>query len=96
MTTRPLKVLYIDGLSGAKSDHGVTDSQDSTLGSVFSNDPPGDRLGAEELCKLAVEWEINGFLRTQPGFEIFKCDFSFIEMGIYLLHLGTTAKTSGY
>lgn len=75
-TTRPLKLLYIDGMGAAKSDFGPMDTQDVLL----LNDPTrlawDDFNRAKQLCTLASKWHIDGFIRMEAGFEIIKCDFS--------------------
>lgn len=77
---RPLRLLYIDGESAAKSNKGTLDSQDYIL--VNSTDTSG-RMGGEfvraaGLCELAqTEWggRIDGVLRMEGGFEIILCSF---------------------
>jgi hypothetical protein len=33
-------------------------------------------FGTESLCKMAVEWGIDGWVRMEAGFEIIYCDFT--------------------
>ena len=35
-----------------------------------------DMQRAQQLCKLADQFGVEGFIRTEAGFEIIKCDFS--------------------
>lgn len=90
-TTRPLRFLYIDGMSGNKGSSGVSDTQDFLLRGVRNVDsdwppspkdgkstrgPPGEHQRAMDLCELCAEWDLQGVIRTEsPGFEIIKCNF---------------------
>lgn len=74
-TNRPMKVLYLDGMAAANSDRGTLDSEDLMLlnftGGIW------DEWGrATELCDLALELGVEGFIRMECGFELIKCDFS--------------------
>lgn len=79
--TRPLRLLYIDGLSAGKTSNGTLDSQDILLLNMTA--PPGSPMGGETarargMCDLASSiWEnnIDGILRMEAGFEIILCDF---------------------
>ncbi|KAF2444414.1 hypothetical protein P171DRAFT_338906, partial [Karstenula rhodostoma CBS 690.94] len=79
--TRPLRLLYIDGLSAAKTSNGTLDTQDVLLlDDTVPHDSPmgGDIARARALCDLAsTPWEskIDGILRMEAGFEIILCDF---------------------
>ncbi|XXH04570.1 hypothetical protein Hte_010987 [Hypoxylon texense] len=73
---RPLNVLYIDGTSAGKTDMGTVDTQDILLLDHRDRSPWGDFERADELCSLAREWKIDGFIRMEPGFEIIYCDFT--------------------
>ncbi|KAF1989072.1 hypothetical protein K402DRAFT_391225 [Aulographum hederae CBS 113979] len=82
-TSHDLSLLYIDGMSAAKSDKGTLDSQDAVLLDVNLTQHlhPGfweyDR--AAQLCDLAQnKWvgKIDGFLRMEMGFEIVLCNFT--------------------
>lgn len=80
-TAKPLRLLYIDGLSAGKTDMGTLDSQDRIL---FRDKIPGEWVfGDYERAQLACrmvreEWDdrIDGLLRTESGFEIILCDFA--------------------
>jgi hypothetical protein len=72
---RPLKVLYLDGMAAANSDRGTLDSQDLLLLN-FTGGIWADRERAAELCNLAPELGVEGFIRMECGFELIKCDFS--------------------
>ncbi|CZR48274.1 uncharacterized protein FPRO_12884 [Fusarium proliferatum ET1] len=75
-TNRDLKVLVIDGMSAGKTDMGTLDSQDLVLRENNTNRGSMDEWNrANDLCKLASEWGIDGFVRIEIGIEIIKCDF---------------------
>ncbi|KAJ9373159.1 hypothetical protein DTO282F9_6888 [Paecilomyces variotii] len=77
--TKDLRLLYIDGMSAAKSDKGVYDTQDR----ILLNDTVGgpgflEYVRAQAICKLAQErWDdrIDGVIRMESGFEIILCNF---------------------
>ncbi|KAJ4348379.1 uncharacterized protein N0V89_009753 [Didymosphaeria variabile] len=79
--TRPLRLLYVDGLSAGKTSNGTLDSQDILLLNMTA--PPGSPMGGEiararRLCHLASTlWDkkIDGVLRMEAGFEIILCEF---------------------
>lgn len=82
---RPLNLLYIDGMAAGKTDYGCVDSQDMML-LGWPDDREklwgGEIDRAEELCDMAKKWawndkgdHIDGFVRTEAGFEIIYCDF---------------------
>ncbi|KAI2631061.1 hypothetical protein GGR54DRAFT_183421 [Hypoxylon sp. NC1633] len=73
---RPLNVLYIDGTAAGKSTMGTVDTQDILLTGNKSRNPWDDWGRARDLCKLGQEWEIDGFIRMEPGFEVIYCDFT--------------------
>lgn len=78
----PLRLLYIDGLSGGKTTNGTLDTQDYLLLNRTTEDMGGPMGGemerAKGLCSLAASvWEgkIDGIIRMEGGFEIILCDF---------------------
>ena len=79
-TTRPLRLLYLDGTSAAKTTLGTLDLQDRVILQdrfAFSTNLDDDNVRAAELCRVAREdWEgrVDGFLRMETGFEIIMCD----------------------
>lgn len=81
-TKHPLRLLYLDGQSAAKSTKGPLDTQDIVLrnASQFSGSPiEGDPLRGEDLCAVAKDdWDnkIDGSLRMVGGFEIVLCSFN--------------------
>ncbi|KAJ5885174.1 hypothetical protein N7495_009684 [Penicillium taxi] len=78
---KPLRLLYVDGMSAAKTKKGTLDSQDVLLfnGTIEENrgmGGEGDR--AKKACEMAEdEWagRIDGLLRMEAGFEIILCKF---------------------
>ncbi|KAH8783053.1 hypothetical protein F5883DRAFT_537777 [Diaporthe sp. PMI_573] len=89
-TTRPLRYLYVDGMSGGKTSMGTLDTQDYLLRSdktiSYTMDKPphmGKRAGgpmderrrAFELCEMCYYWDLSGIVRMEAGFEIIHCDF---------------------
>ena len=74
-TNRPLKLLYIDGMSATACDFGPLDTQDIILLN-FTSDKIDEIKRAILLCELAEEWGVEGFIRMETGFEIIKCNFS--------------------
>ncbi|KAH8816039.1 hypothetical protein F5884DRAFT_852499 [Xylogone sp. PMI_703] len=74
-TTRPLNLLYIDGMGAAKSYLGTLDTQDKVLlGTNLT--AIDDYARGKELCILGEKWAIDGFIRMEGGFEIIYCNFS--------------------
>lgn len=89
-TTRPLRYIYVDGMSGGKTSMGTLDTQDYLLRSdkttsYTMDEPPhmGKRAGgpmderrrAYELCEMCYYWDLSGIIRMEAGFEIIHCDF---------------------
>ncbi|CAP85825.1 Pc20g04960 [Penicillium rubens Wisconsin 54-1255] len=79
---KDLRLLYLDGMSAAKTSKGTLDSQDAVLfaGSLDDHPSPGGQENerARLACEMAQsEWEgrIDGVLRMEAGFEIILCDF---------------------
>ncbi len=83
---RPLNLLYLDGMSAGMG-YGTLDMQDYVLlnWSVLNDgtrfpDKRTDMNRANELCDLAADWawdggRIDGFVRTEVGFEVIYCHF---------------------
>ncbi|QSZ30399.1 hypothetical protein DSL72_004922 [Monilinia vaccinii-corymbosi] len=77
-TSKPLaKLLYIDGMSAAKTSMGTLDSTDYIIRNIShaSTEPKKDRIRAADLCEIGEQWGIEGFLRMESGFEIILCKF---------------------
>jgi hypothetical protein len=79
-TTRPLtKLVYIDGMSAGKTTMGTLDTQDYLLRNITDGDNGpafSDFKRGRDLCDLDAEWEFEGFVRMEMGFEIIFCEFS--------------------
>ncbi|KAJ5781065.1 hypothetical protein N7457_006225 [Penicillium paradoxum] len=79
---KDLRLLYIDGMSAAKTSKGTLDSQDVVLFNGSFEGEPGwmGREGERAMlaCDMADnQWEgrIDGVLRMEAGFEIILCHF---------------------
>ncbi|TFK22762.1 hypothetical protein FA15DRAFT_671198 [Coprinopsis marcescibilis] len=71
--TRPLNLLYFDGSSAAKM-YGTMDSQDMIIwGEIKSPYNEWERIIS--LCDWGKKYDLDGFLRMEPDFEIMLCDF---------------------
>ncbi|KAH7916573.1 hypothetical protein BJ138DRAFT_1139364 [Hygrophoropsis aurantiaca] len=78
--TRPLRVLYFDGNSGAKIEGeagGTMDSQDIIIwGEPRPDKAWNERERLDKLCAWGKQYELDGFVRQQMDFEVMICDFS--------------------
>lgn len=84
-SSKALRLLYIDGMSAAKSSKGTLDSTDYVFfnGSACTEEKTHkevfcDRKRAERLCDMAAtDWRgsIDGFIRMELGFEVIVCNF---------------------
>lgn len=83
---KDLRLVYIDGMSAAKTNKGTLDSQDVVLFNNTLDDSPkesrrgpmGEYERATKACEMAEnEWggRIDGVLRMEAGFEIILCAF---------------------
>ncbi|KAF2793680.1 hypothetical protein K505DRAFT_407930 [Melanomma pulvis-pyrius CBS 109.77] len=76
---RPLKLLYLDGMSAGKTSNGTLDTQDILLLNLTSHGAMGGEYDrARGLCNLtSTLWQgkIDGVLRMEGGFEIILCEF---------------------
>ena len=75
---RDLRLVYLDGMSAAKSDKGTLDSQNFILDPDHSGNIWMDYQRAHRMCGFARdEWNtrIDGFVRMEHGFELILCDF---------------------
>ncbi|KAJ7128724.1 hypothetical protein C8R44DRAFT_563640, partial [Mycena epipterygia] len=76
VTTRPLRVLYFDGSSGAKMENGPMDAQDLLLwGRVDPARRMDERERINELCAWGKDLGIDGYVRMEMDFEVMLCDF---------------------
>ncbi|OJJ35355.1 hypothetical protein ASPWEDRAFT_73654, partial [Aspergillus wentii DTO 134E9] len=88
-TAKDLRLLYLDGMSGIKGSGGTMDAQDRILfndsidGELVSRykkigGPVDDQQRAIFGCQMAkTDWggRVDGFIRTEAGFEIILCNF---------------------
>ncbi|KAJ5463406.1 hypothetical protein N7475_008350 [Penicillium sp. IBT 31633x] len=79
---KDLRLLYIDGMSAAKTSKGTLDSQDTVLFNGAFEGQPSERMRETERARLACEmadneWEgrVDGVIRMDAGFEIILCRF---------------------
>ncbi|KAF7539660.1 hypothetical protein G7054_g1946 [Neopestalotiopsis clavispora] len=73
--TRPLNLLYIDGMAAGKSGQGLNDAEDFIITANRTRSFKADMIRAAELCAWAETWHIDGFIRMEPGFEVVYCNF---------------------
>ena len=82
-STRPLRLLYIDGLSAVMTKNGTLDTQDILLLDIRTSSGSdsaiiGDAERVHRMCELATSlWnkKIDGFLRMKSGLEVILCKF---------------------
>jgi hypothetical protein len=74
--TRPLRLLYLDGMSAANCILGTLDTQDHLLLTNFTGGIMGEWPRAQELCSFVTSFGYEGIIRMEIGFEIIKCDFN--------------------
>ncbi|RKF59987.1 Uncharacterized protein OnM2_055070 [Erysiphe neolycopersici] len=77
-TTRPLRnVIYLDGMSAAKTSFGTIDTQDKVLlqdNNFHRRQGFRDLYRVQEICKLLPH--LDGIIRMELGFELIMCDAS--------------------
>ena len=79
-TTRPLRLMYFNGMSAAPSPHGTQDMQNIMTSQSLQWDGDEFRhpdIMAEKLCswQAAQKFNLDGFMRMEANFEIIFCDF---------------------
>lgn len=73
-----LHLLYLDGSAAAKTKRGTLDMSDLLLLDDPNLHPEQDFERADRLCEFArtqLHGNVEGFIRTEAGFEIIICDF---------------------
>ncbi|KAK4186968.1 hypothetical protein QBC35DRAFT_252025 [Podospora australis] len=75
-TTKPLSLLYLDGMSAGNTAMGTLDTQDLLLRGARSADIWDERGRARDICDIVTSWGLQGVIRMEAGFEIIKCNFS--------------------
>ncbi|CAE7107766.1 unnamed protein product [Rhizoctonia solani] len=77
VATRPLRILYFDGASGAKLTSGAADTQDLLTWGHVSNQTFADELRRiVDLCKWGEPLGIDGYVRMEISFEVMYCNFN--------------------
>ncbi|KAI9734665.1 MAG: hypothetical protein M1834_002266 [Cirrosporium novae-zelandiae] len=80
ITNKNLRLLYLDGMSAAKSNKGTLDTQDYIiLNNTADHSGFWDNERAKGMCEIAErEWSgrVDGILRMEGGFEVILCSFS--------------------
>lgn len=99
VTSKSLDLLYFDGESATLTATGSLDSQTVLLCRHIELDPSdeftyNETARGEELCALARELRIDGFLRMNAGFEILTCDIS--SSGIYEVFVSNVTEPGNY
>lgn len=89
MSTRPLRIIYLDGQSASLGTAGFMDSQsviiNGTVNLEFEDRGhflEAEYLRAGHLCAIGKNWGFEGVVRMNSGFELIWCDFT---QGIKLL-----------
>jgi hypothetical protein len=81
MAAKDLRLLYIDGMSAAKTENGTLDSQDRILLRDALAGKPGmlEKERADLVCRMTqdnYEGRLDGVIRMEAGFEIILCNFA--------------------
>jgi hypothetical protein len=81
VTSRPLTLLYFDGESATLTATGSLDSQTALLRGHIELNPTdeftyNETARGQELCALAQELGIDGYMRMNAGFEVLACDIT--------------------
>ncbi|TFK69314.1 hypothetical protein BDN72DRAFT_840683 [Pluteus cervinus] len=77
VATRPLKVLYFDGSSGAKMEGGPMDTQDYVAWNASHPEWVIDeKRRITSLCDWGKKYQVDGFYRMEGDFEMMLCDFT--------------------
>lgn len=79
LPSRELNLLYFDGASAVLTSTGSLDSQTALLRRHIELNPDDkftydETTRGEELCALAKELGIDGYMRMNAGFEVLACD----------------------
>lgn len=75
--TKDLHALYIDGMSGGKTDLGTMDAELYVLfGDPDENYEHGEYDRAQAICSDITGWGYDGYIRMEAGYEYIHCDFS--------------------
>ncbi|KAF9246288.1 hypothetical protein BU15DRAFT_39933 [Melanogaster broomeanus] len=92
-TTRPLKVVYFDGSSAAKTEWGSLDAQDILIwGMVRPGSVWQEQQRIADLCKWGKKFGVDAFVRMAVDFEAMLCDFT---SGVTVVSFSNLASVSG-
>jgi hypothetical protein len=99
VTSKSLNLLYFDGESATLTATGSLDSQTVLLRRQIELDPSdeftyNETARGEELCTLAQELRLDGFMRMNAGFEILACDIT--ASGIYEAFVSNVTEPGNY
>ncbi|KAL5322667.1 hypothetical protein ACEPPN_010642 [Leptodophora sp. 'Broadleaf-Isolate-01'] len=97
--SRPLSLLYFDGESATLTASGSLDSQTAVLRRHIELYPTDDftfdeHARGQELCALAKDLKIDGFMRMNAGFEVIICDA--LSSGIREVHVSNVTVPGNY
>ncbi|KAF9236703.1 hypothetical protein BU15DRAFT_63754 [Melanogaster broomeanus] len=91
-TTRPLKVVYFDGSSAAKTEWGSLDAQDILIwGVVRPSSMYKEQQRIADLCKWGKGFGLDAFVRMEVDFEVMLCDFT---SGVTVVSFSNLASAS--
>lgn len=104
---KDLRLVYIDGMSAAKTNKGTLDSQDVLLFNNTLDDSPkegrrgpmGEFERATKACEMAEnEWggRIDGVLRMEAGFEIILCAFERDLTPVRIIQVKLDSRVNGH
>ncbi|CEJ57219.1 hypothetical protein PMG11_05920 [Penicillium brasilianum] len=105
-TAKDLRLVYIDGMSAAKTDKGTLDSQDVLLFNNTLDDTPrdgqrgpmGEFERATKACEMSEnEWggRIDGVLRMEAGFEVILCAFERDLTPVRIIQVQSDSREGG-
>lgn len=99
VAAKDLRLLYLDGMSAARTTNGTLDTQDRILfnDTVFTG-PMQDYDRGYAFCRMAREtWgdRLDGFIRMSAGFEVILCSFKSALREIRVTQVETHADKPG-
>jgi len=99
LPSRPLNLLYFDGESATLTASGSLDSQTALLRQHVESNPTSESIYDEsargrELCALAQELQIDGYMLMNAGFEVLACNVE--SSGIREIHVSNITVPGNY